>query len=164
MLCFFALTRASTIYAKSILYFLFCILCILACGTKEIIIITPVLLAIFDWFLVAQGNTKALKSRWWIHATSWLIIAPIYIYFLKPSYFAKVFGFAIETQNNIGNVLTQDPHAKITSSWYFISQFKVILHYLFIFLWPFSISVDYDWMLVESFFLPIVFSLYYLYV
>ena len=40
----------------------------------------------------------------------------------------------------------------ITPWAYFISEFKVILHYLWIFIWPFNISVEYDWVLSKSFF------------
>lgn len=154
MAAFLLYAQAPAGVKKSCYGALVCLLAFLACGTKEIVIITPLLLLIFDWFLVAQGDYKDLKKRWVLHGCIWLIIGSIYLYFLKPVYFARVFGLAIETHNNIGNVLTANPHAKITSIWYFISQFKVILHYFFIFLWPFSISVDYDWLLVDHFFAP----------
>ena len=58
----------------------------------------------------------------------------------------------MEAKNNIGNMITSRPGAVITPLHYLISQFKVIVHYFFIFLWPFNISVEYDWKLVESFF------------
>ena len=145
---------ATSSIKKWALYSFFIILCLLACGTKEIVIVTPVLLLIFDWFLLAQGSLKKLQERWYIHATAWVLIGSIYVYFLKPEYFLKVFGLAIEAQNNIGNVLTENPKDKITSLWYFISQFQVLLHYFTIFFWPFHISVDYDWLLVRGFFAP----------
>ena len=55
-------------------------------------------------------------------------------------------------KNNIGNVITHNPTQMITPWHFFISQFKVILHYLWIFIWPFNISVEYDWMLAKGFF------------
>jgi tetratricopeptide (TPR) repeat protein len=48
--------------------------------------------------------------------------------------------------------LTHNPNALITPGYFFISQFKVVLHYLWIFLWPFSISVEYDWKLSRNLF------------
>ena len=58
----------------------------------------------------------------------------------------------MEARNNIGNVLTEDPGQKIYPLHFLISQFKVVLHYIFMFLWPFTISVEYDWKLVTHFF------------
>ncbi len=60
----------------------------------------------------------------------------------------------MEARNNIGNILTDKATDKILPLHFFISQFKVILHYLCMFVWPFSISVEYDWKLVTSFFAP----------
>ena len=57
-----------------------------------------------------------------------------------------------QARNNIGNIITQDPTSLIKPWAFFISQFKVVLHYLAIFIWPFNISVEYDWMLSRSFF------------
>src|SRR5205823_4482593 len=45
-----------------------------------------------------------------------------------------------------------NPKDTITPWIFFISQFKVILHYLVMFLWPFNISVEYDWVLAKGFF------------
>lgn len=152
MATFLLYAYAASALKRNCYFILLCVLTFLACGTKEIVIITPLLVLLFDWFLVAQGDYNDLKKRWCAHAVVGCIVGSIYLYFLKPIYFARVFGLAIETHNNIGNVLTADPHAKITSLWYFISQFKVIIHYFSIFMWPFSLSVDYDWLLVEHFF------------
>lgn len=154
LLCFLLFSRAQSGAAKALSYVAMLTMAVLACGTKEIAIVTPALLLVIDWFFVAQGDIRSLMRRWWVHASIGVLVGGIYLYFLKPTYFMRVFGLAIQTRNNIGNVLTEDPHAQITSAWYFMSQFKVILHYLTIFIWPFSISVDYDWLLVRGFFAP----------
>lgn len=124
------------------------------CGTKEIVIITPALLILIDWFFVARGSYGSIKQRWWIHLPVGFLIGSAYFYFLKPSFFLKVFGFASETRNNVGNILTEDPSTLITPYLYLISQFKVIVHYIWIFIWPWSISIDYDWKLSTGFFTP----------
>jgi protein O-mannosyl-transferase len=56
--------------------------------------------------------------------------------------------------NNLGNVITEVPLQHITPGVYLISEFKVILHYLWIFIWPFNISVEYDWVLSKGFLAP----------
>ena len=122
----------------------------LSCGTKEIAIISPCLLLLVDWFFVAQGDMHSLKKRLYIHIPLFLIVLTIYLYFLKPSFFTEILGLQRLAKNNIGNVITQNPTSTITPWVFFRSQFKVILHYLWIFIWPFGISVEYDWVLSES--------------
>lgn len=125
---------------------------IISCGTKEIAIIAPFLVLLIDWFFIAQGNVKSIISRLWIHLSLILFVVGIYIYFLKPSFFLNIFGLKMEARNNIGNLLTEAPGQKILPLHFFISQFKVILHYFAMFIWPFNISVEYDWKLVSHFF------------
>jgi tetratricopeptide (TPR) repeat protein len=125
-----------------------------ACGTKEIAIIGPGLLLVVDWFFVARGNLNDLQKRLPLHLVLMLMVGGIYVYFLKPTFFTDILGFKLAMKNNIGNIITHDPADKITPWFFFISQFKVILHYLAMFVWPFNISVEYDWMLCRSFFAP----------
>lgn len=124
----------------------------LSCGSKEIVIVTPLLLLLIDWFFIAQGDYKKIIARWWIYVVLGLIITICLAIFLRPAYFFNILSLKHEAINNIGNVLTEKPSDKIRSLPFFISQFKVILHYLFIFIWPFNISVEYDWVMVRSFF------------
>lgn len=129
-------------------------LAFLACGTKEIVIVTPALLLLIDWFFVSQGDVKQLLTRVWLHAALGCIIVGMYLYFLKPKYFLDLFGLQLAARNNIGNILTEHQHEKILPLHFFISQFKVVVHYLWIFIWPFNISVEYDWKMVVHFFAP----------
>ena len=151
-LCFLILSRSKSFLTRTLLTGLLLILATFSCGTKEIAIISPFLLLIFDWFFIAQGDTQSLKSRLLLHGIYFITIFGIYLYFLKPTFFINLLGLKIEARNNIGNVLTENPADKILPFPFFISQFKVILHYLFMFIWPFIISVEYDWKLVKGFF------------
>jgi len=150
VLCFLLLARAQNIIAQVLLTGLFFVCAAFSTGTKEIAIILPALLLLVDWFFVAQGEWQSLKKRLPLHAAVTLLIGGIYLQYLKPKFFTDILGFKITSTNNIGNVITQDPRSKITPFIFFISQFKVILHYLFMFLWPFNISVEYDWVLVKN--------------
>ncbi len=127
---------------------------ILSCGTKEIAIIGPVLLLLVDWFFVAGGAARKLMARVYFHGALAVTVFGSYLYLLKPSFFINALGLKMEAQNNIGNIITQHVSDPITPFHYFISQFKVIIHYLMIFLWPFDLSVEYDWKLVEGFAAP----------
>ena len=127
-------------------------LALFSCGTKEITIVLPFLLVLVDWFFIAQGSWQDIKKRRGTHLLLFFLITLMYVYLLKPHFFYQALGLQSIARNNIGNIITKDPLASITSGAFFISQFKVILHYLWIFIWPFNISVEYDWVLSESFF------------
>jgi len=127
---------------------------IMACGTKEIVFISPFLLMLVDWFYVAHGTWDSFKKRLWLHASLFGLVTGISLYFLKPSFFTSIFGFNMAVKNNIGNIITEQPGQKITQGLFFISQFKVILHYIVMFLWPFNISVEYDWVLCKHLLAP----------
>ena len=152
--CFLKRCYAQTTFARYFFTVLLFCLAAISCGTKEIAIISPALLLIIDWFFVAQGNWQSLKKRLYIHIPIALIVFSCYIYFLKPTFFTEILGLQRLAKNNIGNIITENPTSKITPWMFFRSQFKVILHYLWMFIWPFNISVEYDWVLSRSFFAP----------
>lgn len=150
-LCYLKFVLAKNHTTKIFLGFLLFSLSILSCGTKEIAIISPMLLLLVDWFFIAQGSWQSLKSRSWLIGLLAGTITTIYLYLLKPAFFAHMFELK---KNNIGNVITESPDIFITPWAFFISQFKVILHYLWMFIWPLNISVEYDWVLAKDFFAP----------
>ncbi|MCL4229848.1 tetratricopeptide repeat protein [Candidatus Dependentiae bacterium] len=151
-LCFIHAVYTSNMVMKSAYICGLFTCAILACGTKEIAIIAPILLSLIDWFFVAQGDWHSFKKRLLLHGTLMLLMGGIYAWFLKPTFFTEILGLQKVAKNNIGNVITAQPNDPITPYLFFISQFKVILHYLWIFVWPFFISVEYDWVLSSSFF------------
>ncbi len=137
--------------SKNFLILFTFIFAFLSTGTKEIAIVSPFLIMLTDWFFIAQGNWKNFKRRIPLQLSILVIVFLSYLYLLKPAFFLKTFGLNSSVRNNIGNILTKNPNDLITPYSFFISQFKVILHYIFIFLWPFNISVEYDWKLADGF-------------
>ncbi len=154
ILCFVLFCQVQNLLSKT--FFLVSTFCLaaLSTGTKEIAIIGPVLLLLIDWFGVAQGDWQQLKKRLWLHTILFTGIIGWYVYLLKPTFFTQLFGLKMSVKNNIGNILTQNPQESIKPLPFFISQFKVLLHYIWIFIFPFFISVEYDWKLCTSFFAP----------
>lgn len=151
ILCIMKMEQAKTTFAKGILGISLFGIAILSTGTKEIAIISPALFLLIDWFFIAQGEWQSFKKRLWIYGILALVIISMYLLMLKTSFFAKILE---QKKNNIGNVITSTPDAMITPYSFFISQFKVILHYLWIFIWPFNISVEYDWVLSRGLLSP----------
>lgn len=151
ILCFLHLQPRTILWQKISLAILFFFLTILVTGTKEIAIVTPALVLLVDWFFVARASFADLKKRWWLHLGNTLIVATAYVYFLSAKFFGRLFSLSMEVENNLGNVITERYDEMIKPLHFFISQFKVILHYLWIYIWPFNISVEYDWVLSKSF-------------
>ncbi len=153
-LCFLLAARTASRVLSGMLVTLMLSLALLSCGSKEITIVAPFLLLLVDWFFIAQGSWWSLKKRLWIHAMTAFVIFGCYLYFLSPKFFMEALGMQMEAKNNIGNILTENPTDRILPLHYLISEFKVIVHYVWIFVWPFNICVEYDWKLVRSFFAP----------
>ncbi len=111
-------------------------------GTKEIIIVLPILLVMVDWFLIAESDWSSFKSRIIIHACFFIILYGVLLtYGMFSPKAVSVLAFN-PVHNNRGNVLTSKPTEYITCYPFAISQFKVLLHYITIFIWPFSLCFD----------------------
>lgn len=123
-----------------------------AAGTKEIIVVMPFLVLIVDWFFIAQGDLQNLKTRWKMHLGYFTTLFGMLAFFglLRMRTLTSLVGAAVH--NNRGNILTGGFEQPITFFPFFISQFKVLLHYLFIFIWPFNLSFDYEVKLATSIF------------
>jgi tetratricopeptide (TPR) repeat protein len=154
IVCFLLLVSARRQVAYVSLFALLCVITLFACGAKEIAIVSPLLLLLVDWFFVAQGCWSNLWSRKFIHGTVVAIVGGLYVYTLGPKFFQKAFGLSMEVNNNMGNLIADVHTTKISALHFLISQFKVILHYIWIFFFPFHLSVDYDWVLSKSFLAP----------
>jgi len=143
-LCFLVAMKVSS---KSLRYSLIVVLLLLGAlssGTKEITIACPFLIMLLDWFFVAHGDLNLFKRRWFLHCAIFSVVFFFFMYTYELLPFLKRISFAATEPNNSGNVVTADPHEVITKYQFFISQFKVFLHYVWIFVWPFNICFDYN--------------------
>lgn len=141
--CFIYATSTKNLKKKYGLYGLMFFLTFFALGTKEIIIVLPALLILIDWFFIAEGDWQSIKSRWWVHTIVFCIVACMMVKygFLTPHYVKIATG---PVHNNRGNILTSNHAERITWYPFLLSQVKVLLHYLWIFICPLSLSFDYD--------------------
>ncbi|MFC1894354.1 tetratricopeptide repeat protein [Candidatus Dependentiae bacterium] len=153
LLSFTYAIETKSIFIKTSLYILSFSLTALSAGTKEIIIVLPFLILAVDWFFIAQANSKKIFYRIPIHILFFVILFFSVVKLnWNPVHVIPTAKTAIA--NNRGNILTAHPKDKITPIPFFISQFKVILHYITMYFWPFNISFDYDYKLSKSFFDP----------
>jgi len=135
-------------YSALILTFLFNFL---ICGTKEIGFIAPFLNIIFDWFFLSQGDIKKFKSNIKYHIIIFIINISSYIYILKPNFIKDIISFNYLPYNNIGNIVTQSEYERISALSFLMSQFYTIIHYIYIYINPNNIAIDYYFKIPNSF-------------
>ena len=115
---------------------------LIACGTKEIVIVLPFLIVLVEWFVVAQEEWATFAKRMWMPALFALLFGAIVVRFVHPSIIKSGLSLSYVNGNNRGNVLTEHPLDIITLLRFLMSQFRVVLHYFVIFFWPFGVSVS----------------------
>ncbi len=125
---------------------------ILSCGTKEIIVVTPFLIILVDWFFISQSKWTNFKKRFYWYMGFASIFTVILFRYIDFNFFKQAISLSLTTGNNRGNIITHNAYDMITAPHFLISQFKVLLHYITMFVWPFNICVEYDWKLCDSFF------------
>jgi len=110
--------------------------CALGMGCKEVMVVAPLLLFLYDRCFIAGSFRRAWQERWKLHASlaaTWLILAPLVIHGQSRTGPASMFLEA----------LTPWSYAK--------TQCGVILHYLRLSAWPSPLVLDYeDWPVAGS--------------
>lgn len=152
ILTYVKLVQARNIFVKGLLSVLLFAGCLIASGTKELVVVLPVLLLLVDWFFLSQQSWSLFKKRLWIFGLFAAFFITVVVQQMGTKFIWDVLSLKMNTGNNRGNILTAGAFDVITPWMFFISEFKVILHYMMIFFWPFNISVEYDWKIAQSFF------------
>lgn len=153
LLTFVYAVYAMRIFVRYSLYLLSIVLMMFAAGTKEIIIVAPLLIIIVDWFLLAQGEWGSFKRRIPVHLGLIVVMFGTisYLGYTPTPKLIKTLA-STELRNNRGNTLTETAAERIKPAVFFFSQFKVIWHYMLIFVKPWSLSFDYEAKLAKGFF------------
>ncbi len=104
--------------------------CTLGMGTKEVMVVTPLLVLAYDSIFVARSWRTALRARPELYAglvASWVVLASL----LLTTNLKSKSGLTVDT----------------LSPWnYFEMQWMVVAHYLRLALWPQGLVLDYsDW-------------------
>jgi tetratricopeptide (TPR) repeat protein len=161
ILLFVRYAQAKTQIMRIVFFALLAFTSLLACGTKEIFVLAPVLMALVDFTFLSRGSISTMiKERgrfYFVYGVFFLALVAWYIFDFrifpgagKAAGFQSSIGDLLSNENNLGNVLTHDPNARITPFAFFISQFKTVAHYFNLVFWPFAMSVEYDWVLARG--------------
>jgi len=137
---------ANSNFNKIIFYILTLITIILTTGAKETSLLIPVVILLIDLFFLKK---ETFKKRILIHLSILIILLSTHFFMGQIKHFFNIATFNIEAPNSHGaHITTTDD--KIKPFQYFISEFKVMIHYITIFFWP-NLSFDYDWKLAKNF-------------
>lgn len=162
LLLFFSAQFAKSNFYKVILFSISILTLFFGCGSKEIAVVTPLLAILIDLFWFSDFSWEKFKPRLFYHAFYFFFTMFIMINLLKPTFFKKLLSLGIESFNNRGNILTSNPMEKITAYQFLISEFAVMLHYLWIYICPTNICVEYNFLLNRTFFDSAVFIPFFL--
>lgn len=103
--------------------------CAVGAGTKEILVTAPVMLLLYDRLLLAGSWREVLGRRW-----------PLYLGLLGS--WAIILGILLIGKPRVEMI----SGVIVISPWeYARSQFGVILHYLWLSLWPVDLCINYLW-------------------
>jgi len=111
--------------------------CFLGTGTKEIMVIAPLVILLYDYTFVSPDWTTLVRARWGLYLAlllSWAFCAGLLAWdLLRGTYFhGNELGF------------------RLSAGQYLLAQPGVILHYLRLAAYPVPLCIDYAWSPVES--------------
>jgi tetratricopeptide (TPR) repeat protein len=130
LLTLYCFTRGSESPHKLVWFGAAIVACTLGMGTKEVMVVTPLLILAYDSIFVARSWRAALRERRGLYAglvASWVVLASL----LLTTNLKSKSGLTVDT----------------LSSWnYFEMQWAVVAHYLRLAVWPRGLVLDYsDW-------------------
>lgn len=143
---------AKTRVYSFIFFILGCFLGLISCGTKEVVVVIPILALVIDWFFFAKMDWQSLKKRILGHLFFSAIIVGMISFYLGKDFVKDAVLLQSVSKNNRGNIISLGKFNRIEAFEYLISEFRVIIHYILIFFMPQIISVEYDLKLVDKFF------------
>jgi tetratricopeptide (TPR) repeat protein len=125
---FFAKARERGGQGAFIFYFLFSMLSfLLALGSKEIAATLPAILLVFDFLIISEGKRKEFIARVFrYHLPFWVILS---LYFLLRLFLYETLGH---------------PKYDLDVYAYLLTELKVVVNYLRLFIFPLSLNFDPD--------------------
>jgi Tfp pilus assembly protein PilF len=113
-------------------------------GSKELAVVIPPALFLYDWCFLAGGRLGDVGRRWRILALSILPMVGGGMFLLYRAYGSPTGLGEYGASAGIG-------FDRFSRGEYLMTQFGVIAHYLRLVVAPFGLSFDYDWKLARSF-------------
>lgn len=110
--------------------------CLLGMGAKEIMVMAPLLVLLYDACFVSRSWSEFVHCRLWVHLVLWLTLA---VFALQTTQMLRV-----AARDAGGVTLAVSPYS------YFLTQMEVIPHYLRLSVLPYPLCIDYAWPFVQD--------------
>ncbi len=136
LLTLYCAIRSSETPDKKIWQLLAVVACAAGMGSKQVMVVAPILVFAWDRIFAARSIKEIISQRWGMYVglvASWAVIAPSVMKAFTST--GGGAGFALEA---------------VTPIQYAASQFGVICHYLRLSLWPSPLVIDYAWPVARS--------------
>lgn len=143
-------------YKNGWMYFALCF-AVSTVGTKEASIILPLLALAIDWFFIAAGSFQRLFSRVWAHLVFSAVFLCAFFYVNGHVALVDMVTGCSQVISAPGCLLTASYDQALSASMYALAQIPVLLHYAWIFFYPFDLYFDYDVVMPSSLLSPVVF-------
>ena len=107
--------------------------CLIGMGTKEVMVTAPVMILLYDYVFVSGSWRHLARNRWKIHAglaLSWLALAMLMVKTMSYAVGGGGGGGATEGNSSLA---------------YLFTQFKVVLYYLRLAVYPHPLCLSYGW-------------------
>jgi hypothetical protein len=126
----------------------------LGMGTKQIVATLPLMLLIYDFYFICDGNWRLLKGHYKIHLIMFLtIFITVYLSFSVLDMFVS-FDYGKGAEGVAMPLMLKEP--PVTSFQYFLTQLHVIPYYIKLLILPTHLNLDYDWPITRGVDLPAV--------
>lgn len=135
-----------TLYAISL------VSAILAMGSKEIAMTLPVVILLYDFFFLSEGDIKALSRRWALHLLFFLTLIPL-VYFMGVSLITSF--VSTDAVRLPPTSIIEAGTSSISRQEYFLTQFRVIWTYIKLLILPINQNLDYNYGLSRGLFTPL---------
>lgn len=152
---FFYLKARESKSGQSVTYFILSLISALSgIFTKEIVFTLPLIIILLEFVLISRLNLKKI-----IYNYRFIIFFILIISIVTPLLFIFNLNIFNNTQPQQGHNYSLSPYS------YLLTQFRVIITYIRLFLFPFNQCLDYDYPISSSFFdLKTFFSFFFLFI
>ncbi len=120
----------------------------LGMGTKQIAATLPLMLLMYDFYFICDGNLKLLKGRYKAHLAMFSTIA-VAVY-VSSTFLTRFISFDYGEGASGVAMPARLGESSVTSFQYFITQLHVIPHYIKLLFYPVNLNLDYDWAVTRS--------------
>jgi len=120
----------------------------LGMGTKQEAATLPLILLIYDFYFISDGDWKRLKGHYKVHLAMFSTLASVF--------YLSFSGLKTYISFDYAKGVPMPQEGTVTSFQYFLTQLHVIPYYIKLLFIPTNLNLDYDWSITRNIDLPTI--------